>query len=196
MRKDLKSEIGGTFEEQGFTLVELLVSIVLLAIVVTAGVSVFMTVIRNSTKATILEQMRYEGLRIMDQMEREIKRAKDVNVLTLSNPDDSLEIAFDVNRNDCVQYTYYPATAGQNSFLRRCEGVCGFSTPGSCPRFTDVSVGSGIDVEAISFLVIEQPNRPKNVKITLNLRQNQLRVTRSSDEAQIEMTSTVTLRTY
>ena len=114
--------------EVGFTLIEMVVVVAVLAIVITTGISVFVSVSQSAERANLLEQLRYEGLRILDQIEREVKQAKNVESL---DGNTTLRISSDLTGSDCIQYNFFAGDVGTNGYLTQCQGFCSsFDAPG------------------------------------------------------------------
>ncbi|OIN94951.1 hypothetical protein CO015_03065 [candidate division WWE3 bacterium CG_4_8_14_3_um_filter_42_11] len=184
--------------EVGFTLIEMVVVVAVLAIVITTGISVFVSVSQSAERANLLEQLRYEGLRILDQIEREVKQAKNVESL---DGNTTLRISSDLTGSDCIQYNFFAGDVGTNGYLTQCQGFCSsFDAPGfnrqNCPKFTDDSADSGFNIIGASFQTFSPPNRPKNLNLELTLSQNQLKVSRRNESGEITVESTVSLRSY
>jgi len=70
----IKREIG--FKQSGFTLIEMLLSVSLLAIVATMGVSLMARVLKNAAKNKVQLQVKQEGDYIIQMMERAIRNSR------------------------------------------------------------------------------------------------------------------------
>ena len=185
--------------EAGFTLVEILVSIAILSIIIVATTSVFITVMQSAEKSTIQEKLRYEGLRMLDQIGREVRDAKSVEASDISGSA-LIRISLDAQGAECIQYTHY-IDPDVNGYITRCTGTCANLAavsydPTACPKFSDDSVSSGIDIKAVSYSVVSPSNRPKDVYITMTLANNVLIASRKSNIAEVTVKKTVSLRSY
>ena len=106
-------------KEYGFTLVELLVSVVLFAIVMVMGSTALLSIIKSNNKAKLINRLRDDGSRVIEEVEREIKAADEVEVATSYNLD------YRKNGNEYYRYSIVDGGSGNNNYIQKiqCTGL-------------------------------------------------------------------------
>jgi prepilin-type N-terminal cleavage/methylation domain-containing protein len=122
MRKNCKSEK----RIQGFSLIEILVSLAIFAMVVTAGTSAIMSAITSNQKAQSLNSVVTNLNLALESMAREIRLGGSY----VSSSASSIE--FDLDETDqygCSKREYYVPSGGSQIYIRRFGGCTSFSEP-------------------------------------------------------------------
>ncbi|MFC1727226.1 PilW family protein [Patescibacteria group bacterium] len=71
------------YHRQGFSLIEIIVVISILTVVLATGTSIFYTILKNTTKARIVAEVKQNGDFAISSMEREIRSSKNAEVIDL-----------------------------------------------------------------------------------------------------------------
>lgn len=160
----------------GFTLIEILTVVVILAIVAAIGTNMFFTILRGSTKTRVLAEVKQNGGYALNVLERTIRNAKGLSgggsSITIINPDDTTTIfsCQDINGDGINEILLDGASLTSDKV-----NVQG------CSIFTVTEGEAGI--------------RPDMVTIDFTLSQAGI-VTRPEEEAVINFKTTVILRNY
>ena len=171
-------------KSDGFTLVELLVVIAVLGILAGMGASIFMTIYQSYNKTRLTNQIRSEGERVIEDVEREVRNGQDV---TLSGSD--LQVA----RTDgsTVVYHFEPQHAGPTP----ARGNGYIAKNGASLTSNDLT--NGVNVSAFTFSIITPSNTPKQVVISsLRIAQSIDAPNRAGYQVSVELKTTVSLRVY
>jgi len=159
----------------GYTLIELLISIGVLGLVSGVIISSFLSLSAAYDKADVVVKVNHEGSRIMEQLSRLIRSSHEATLsgsnLILTIPADNSNLEYKANGN-CTQEEIYwsngsnPWSINKRSSSCASPAVCSVSTP--C-----VLTSTDVHVENLVFNVTEYPNQPDIVSITFELQQNQ-----------------------
>lgn len=122
-----------TGKNNGFTLIEMLIVVALLAITVGITSDILISLVRSNTRTQILNEIEQQANFVSLKIEKELRDARDV---TQELEGDTLQFT----RNDGVEITYEHTTTDGVGFLRRQVGSSGFYpvTSGSGPGAVDV----------------------------------------------------------
>lgn len=172
----------------GFTLVELLVSVTLFAIVIVLGTTALLSIMKSNNKAKMINRLRNDGSRVIEEIEREIKAADEVQVATQNNLD------YRKNGNEYYRYSIVDGGSGNNYIKKmQCTGM------GTCATdlytLTPTNNENGINVvlpPSSSFTYYDFGE----VKITLVFEQPVGVPDRADYQGSVTLNSSVTLRDY
>lgn len=181
------------FHTAGFTLIEILVSIGIVAILSTVALSMFYGTIASYEKSNSLLELQANGERILSVLSREIRSARavvgydDSQNCTQNCPSPYLIVQSQENPSICLYYGLVSTGVGEpdlwssNGYIFREEISC----PAD-PSIYDGSPGSGaealsnrnptdprngINAVSLSFLVSAPTDRKASVQMSLELRQ-------------------------
>lgn len=194
----------------GFSLIELLVSMGLLAIIGGIGVSIFAIINTSYNQSNALSQMQTQGSQVLEVIERSVRGASNIhtassgsdgclNTLCLIAEIPSNSIEYEIN-GQCSQtvYGWNNETASQNGTISRYylddfNNLCN-GTPivlFDDHTYTGISV-TELDGEDV-FTVIDGPDGVDAVEIAFNLSSG---VDVPTDHANVPLRTTVGLRDY
>lgn len=166
----------------GFTLVEILVVISILAIIVVAGSNMFFTLLRGSNKTKVLQSAKQNGNYAISVMERMIRNARNISgsgsSIVIQNPDGQ-QTTF-----ECCGTSPDLMIASRSGTLtcQQTRLTSGEVKVSSCPAV--FSVVSGVI-----------GTKPAVVTIKFSLSQAGI-TTRPEEQATIDFQTTVSLRNY
>lgn len=164
--KKMRLHSGGVTLENGFTLVEILVVIAIIAIVGTMLVAIFYSTLRGSNKAQILAIIKQNGQAVLENMDKTIRDADNVACNSLDGA--TLVI---VKNGIYTRYRFFPPSASTNGVIQQdnpvqpasgnnsdiklfkdnvCSDPMGTDSP-VVNTLTDINTLSGISVENGSF---------------------------------------------
>lgn len=175
--------------EKGFTLVELLVSVSIFAIVIVIAASIFFVIVRINNQARLISKLKNNGARVIEDMERDLKAT---DWILIENGGQTLKF----RKNNSDYYSYEIATSGNgNEIIMKGEN-CG-SDYSNCVFVTVTPNDSenGIDVvEAESnFAYFSEQGE---VRVTLVFGAVEALSSLKDYQATIELETTVKLRDY
>lgn len=150
-------------KQQGFTLIEIIVVVVLLAITMGVTSDILITLVRSNTKTQVLNEIEQQANFVSLKIEKELRDAIDAtspypNQLVFTRRDDKVE----------VTYTCSDCDSGGN------VGKLTRSVDGNAP--VDVTIGGnigGVDVVCSNCFTIEGTN-PKVVRLDMDFKESQL----------------------
>ena len=180
-----------TKNEQGFTLVELLVSLVIFSIVMGLGSTALLSIMQSNNKAKLINRLRTDGSRVIEEIEREIKVADEVQALTSYNLD------YRKNSNEYYRYSIIDnsSTDNNNSIVKtQCTGL-GIGCTTSLYTLTPTDNQNGLNVAlppSSSFTYYDYGE----VKIIFTFEQPVGLPDRQEYQGSITLNSSVTLRDY
>ncbi|MBU0708191.1 prepilin-type N-terminal cleavage/methylation domain-containing protein [Patescibacteria group bacterium] len=183
---------------KGFTLIELLVSVAILAIVAGVGVTVFLSVTQSYTKAGIINNLRYEGSRVMEDLSRVIRSGTNLeasaSTLTVTIDRESLEF----NQNGSCETAVFQldGVIGYNDRIRKSLSNCDETAVGA-GVITDDDLVTGVNVRNLVFTVTDGGTvRPDRVDISLTLEEGLFAPNRQEYTAEVVLTNSVSTRRY
>ena len=180
----------GFDDERGFTLVETLVALALFSVVVIISVSVLLTVMRSTTKAKIINRLRSNAARVMEEIERDVRAADEV--LTATSTTTNLDLR--INGDSYYRYAIVQV-ANQPDYIQQL--VCaddGFSVDCTTSVLTPTDLETGLNVNANTVFTIYSDR--EEVKVTLVFEQPEPILDKPEYNATIQMESSIVLRNY
>ena len=157
-------------ENKGFSLVEVLLTIALVGVIMGTGTTLFLSIIRSSTKARVLTEVKQNGNYAMNLMDRQIRNARTVELVG----GDELVVRF--------------LGGGQTVFL--CDG-----TDGLIKQDGVSLVAENLTVTDCSSVFAVIGSTPPVVSVVFTLAQNTASA-RPEDIAQVSFDKSITLRNY
>lgn len=172
-------------QKNGFTLIEMILVVVLLAITVGVTSDILISLVRSNTKTQVLNEIQQQANFISLKIEKELRDADDIDT-TKSNSD---TLVF--TRKDETAITYHLDSA--NNVLQRVVGDYDEDSNPYVPITSNVSPG-GVEVTCIdSECFSVAGNNPKVVKINLRFEQAQ-RDTGMTYSGSAEIRSSIVVR--
>ena len=168
---------------RGFTLVELLVVIAMVAVIGVVMLAIFTNTLRGSHKAQVLSAIKQNGQAVLEAMDRDIRNADNVVCATSTN----LVI---ISGGDYTRYRFITPTGTANGLIQQdnptkqidpgtgeeeteaafSNRVCNPNDPMTQTSIlTDTNSRSGVSVASGSFERISQPGSTDDVTITINI---------------------------
>lgn len=211
-----------TTKSQGFSLIELLISMALLAIMIGVGASIFLVINNTNSRAVAYTRLQTQGSQNIEVLEKAIRSAGQAQVLNAGDTGClsgaasclSLRINSDTieqklnNRCYYTLYAWYAPTSSSNGRLVRYHRTQTL-TSNACPAGTiadydlfDSDLLSGISVEQVGatplFSVIDGANGIDQVKFSMTLIEGIGRKRSSGPEVRtkVDFVNTVNMRTY
>lgn len=189
---------------KGFTLLEILVVLTIMAIV-TASTLLFLTnTFKGSNQATVTSEVKQNGQAVLDSLERQIRGGKDAAAVGTDNT----QIRIDLPDNTNSLFIKCFLVSSSNPAVNGWIGVATKPT-GQNPSDSDFvrvtndnpnSPGSGVDVGsctlAASPTVTSPRFAPAVVFITFTLDQGQGAPSRQDFKANVQYETTISLRNY
>jgi len=167
---------------QGFTLLEMLVTISLLALIATTGTQLLTTILKNSSKARIGQLVKQEGNFAMMAMERTIRNAKSIDISSIPCSSEMTKLALVNYNGDDLAFEFI--NIGASGYIAS-EGAS------IKPITSDaVEVSSG-NFECDSGL----DNSPAMIKVDFTLKQANSSL-RPEETVSIPFHQTISLRNY
>ena len=167
--------------KRGFTLLELLLVIGIVAIVGVIAADIFVNVTRSYNKAEIITRVQRSGNSVLAQMSSEIRNSRGVISPSPGATGSSLTIEDASGKQ--VTFDFSPAAGGNNGYVSR-NGVA----------ISDSDLSTGVNITNLSFTVLD--TRPLVVGISLSLEQPLGVPGRIDFQAATTMQTSVSLRTY
>lgn len=144
---DLRRARSLNSDQQGFTLVELLVSMLVFAIFLTILISSIVGITRASTRVSVIAQTSNGILSVFQSMDRQIRYADSINFpATVANGNVYVEFRTPASSapngvTTCTQYRYVPSTLSLQ--LRQWPDVAGTPAPAWINGLTNVANDGG-----------------------------------------------------
>jgi len=201
-------------EQQGLSLIELLVSIGLLAILGGIGVSIFAIINTSYNQSQALSKMQTQGSQVLEVIERSIRGSSNVqqvgngqngctgnSCLVIEVPTSSLEYQINGGCNQTV-YAWRQPNVSQSKngslvryYLNENNAACG--TPSTEIELFDTNPSLGVSIERLDgdnvFTIIQGSNNIDAVEIAFNLSTG---VNITNGTANVPLRTTVGLRDY
>ena len=185
--------------QKGFTLIEILVTVAILGLISTAAISIFSSMTAAYNKSSIINELREEGSRVMDDMERLVRSSGEAAIggsseLILTLNTSSLEYQ---QNGQCKTVTLTLAlgsvATNKNNYINKALSDCEGTASGA-GEMTNTDRTSGVNVSALTFSVTG--TGPKVVKISLSLEQGLAAAARQDYRASVNLETTVSTRSY
>ena len=176
-------------QNNGFTLIELLVAVSIFAIVVMITMSVLVSMVKSSNKARMLNRIRDDGTRVMEDIEREVKSADEILV---SSTDVSLNLRID---NSYTQYNIVLGTSDTNGYVEKKSNCPNTNFGNECTisTMTPTDADKGLNLTSDTTFTVNG----SEVKIILDLTQPvSLPADKADYQASVRLESTVKTRSY
>ncbi|MCA9391847.1 type II secretion system protein [candidate division WWE3 bacterium] len=161
---------------EGFTLVELLVTITVLGVITGVMITTFISLSSAYDKADVITQINHEGLRSMEQIVRMVRNSYNATVngtteLILDIPDDSSNVEYSTNGScKTVTLTHVVNQPSSPNVITKVASDCA-GTP-SCSALAPCSLtSSDVSVNNLDFTLKEGGTDPDLVTITFDLEQ-------------------------
>lgn len=167
---------------RGFTLIELLVVMSIMTVIGVIGLDIFSSVLRGSNKANVVNEVKENGQQALDVMERYIRNAQTVSV-----PNDK-ELNLTVNNGTVIFKCDLGVTPNGKITMKIGSD--------SVRDLTNTHPQSGVDVNSCTLTQTGGGTAPKVIKIDLVLDQGAQASTRKEFQANVKLSTTVSLRTY
>ncbi|NTV31168.1 prepilin-type N-terminal cleavage/methylation domain-containing protein [candidate division WWE3 bacterium] len=158
---------------EGFTLIEILVSIGVMSIIAGISISIFLSLSSAYDKANVVSTVNQEGSRVMEQMVRTIRNASNAveiaspSGVRLTIPRQAGNLEYSSN-GGCTQVELYYDDPS-NSIRKTTSSCDGTSL---CPSGNPcVLTSTTVEVSSASYDVTENDDSPDQVRISLVLRQ-------------------------
>ena len=193
------------YSQKGFTLIEILVTVAILGLISTAAISIFNSMSAAYNKSSIINELREEGSRVMDDMERLVRASSDASCIDAAGslmtcPTSGLgltlnEGSLEYSQNGgCKEVQFQKqSAANKNDHVSKLLSVCEVGAIGA-GEMTNTDRTSGVNVSALTFSVTG--TGPKVVKISLNLEQGLAAAARQDYQASVNLETTVSTRSY
>ncbi len=194
-----------TTNQTGFTLIEILVTVAILGLISTVAISIFTSMTAAYNKSSIINELREEGSRVMDDMERLVRSSSEANCINAAGspttcPTSGLGLTLSegsleyLQNGSCKEVKFQKQSAANKNdhiykFLSDCEvGAIGAG------EMTNIDTTSGVNVLTLTFNVTGSD--PKVVKIYLTLEQGLAAAGRQDYQANVNLETTVSTRSY
>lgn len=201
---------------QGFSLIELLVSIALLGIIAGIGVSLFAIINNAYNRADAVSRMQTQGQQSLEQVERSIRSASGVQLLSSTDPGCSAtqclvltvpaaSIEYTLNGGcSLTGYSWTDANFTQGSIangsLKRYSPTGGSGTCSAAPiELFDADPSTGISVEPNGgdVFTVNTSSAISNVAISLTLTQGaQMKPSGNDTRVKVSLKTTTSMRKY
>lgn len=143
----------------GFTLVEMLVVITILAVVGGILTEVFVRTLRANNKSQVLSIVKQNGQNTLELIDKAVRNSEEVICPVSSDTASSVlvisKVSETTNQSELFRFTYIPPTASTNGYLTQDMPVAGF-TQANCgdivaitPKLTDDTAQTGVSVSAL-----------------------------------------------
>lgn len=156
---------------QGLTLIELMVSLAIFLVVLIVVTSIFLTAIKNQRKAFVTQNLQDNARYIIEVISKEVRMSE---IQSVAGPDKNLFIKNQEGID--IQYQFHPAT----KTIRRNDGG---------PSGPQEINSSRVRVDG-EFYVIKGPTQKPRVTIVMRV------YPADADEPEIRIQNTITSRTY
>ncbi len=176
-------------KKSGFTLIEILVSIVILGIVAVIGSQMFFSILKNTAKTRTLAEVKQNGNHALAVMIRMIRNARSIE---LNSDDQTCELGMKKLKimNPDWEWTEFQFNEDPDPEKRRVI----FATESHTDDLTSGEVA--IDTtKAYTFDCIDPGDGPPTVTINFTLIQVEVGA-RAEEAARVDFRTTVSLRTY
>ena len=166
--------------KKGFTLVEILVVMAIMAVVGTIMVAIFTNTLRGSNKSQILAVIKQNGQSVLADMNRVIRGADDIICPQSGSPSDTLVIA---KEGIYTRFRFIPPSGNINGSINQDSPVAGSDLtaflnsvctdlldPLATAVLTDTNPQSGVSVDSATFTRNKQSGFEDNVTVSFILK--------------------------
>lgn len=188
----------------GFTLIEILMALAVLGIVAGVSVTVFLSVMQSYTKSVIINKLRSEGSRVMEDLSRVVKGGNELIGVGAGPPYENLTVILDresleyAQNGNCetVNFVYQLAGSDYNNGILKNLSDCDGTKVGE-GEITDDDWITGVNVSSVSYTVTDGGGlRPDQINIELVLEQGLGAPSRKEYAAGVTLRNTVSTRDY
>lgn len=171
-------ELQSTRLSSGFTLVEILVVMAIMAIVGTIMVAIFSNTLRGSNKSQILAVVKQNGQAVLDNMDKAMRDADGVVCPKLDESSNTLVL---VKNGRYTRFRFIPSLPGENGYIQQdspapgndinsfLKTVCTDISIAGTIVLTDTNPQSGVSVANGSFSRNQQPGFKDSVTVSFTL---------------------------
>lgn len=177
--------------QRGFTLIEMLVALTILAIATTSTLLFLTNILKGSNQSNITQEVKQNGQVVLDSLERQIRNGRDANNI------DSNSIQIVIDDNNSFYIRCFPTAALANGYI-------GAVTKSSSPALSDyvpvtnnnpAHPEAGIDVASCT-LRVDKNASPPVVTIKFTMNQGLGAPSRQDFQANVAFQDTISLRNY
>ncbi|MDO8487107.1 MAG: prepilin-type N-terminal cleavage/methylation domain-containing protein [Candidatus Curtissbacteria bacterium] len=187
--------------KQGFTLVELLVGLGLLALTVGSALLFLTSVFRGSNQAAVITEVKQNGQSVLDSLERQIRGASDARQMQGGElPQGAINgLVLTVGAARTLYVACFSSTASVNGWigLANMQTGAGLSLSDYKPLTNNASVIEGVDISTCSFSVVAATTvSPAIVSVKFTINQGVSAPSRSDFLSNAQFQTTISLRKY
>lgn len=178
----------------GFTLIEFLIVLGVLAVAIGSSLLVLTSVLRGSNQANITSEVKQNGQATLDSIEGQIRNANDARDLLPLPAGASDGVALTLSDGTSASIACFPAGANTNGSIKLLSGIVTSYT-----SLTNQDTVSGVDVTDCSFSVISATTgaqSPAIVKVSFVANQGIAAPSRQDFKANVKFETTISLRRY
>lgn len=139
-------------QEQGFTLIEVLVSVALIGVLVTMATTIFINTVRNAKKADIVNEARQNASLVIDQLQRDVR--------TSSSPASINATGTSMTVNGIVWLCVAEVPGTTNGYITR--------DAGTAVTITNKDKVSGVSVNSCNFTPLLSSTELVTFNFTIN----------------------------
>lgn len=153
----------------GFTLLEIMITTAIMAVIGILISQVFFTTTRVNTKTELLKDMKQNGQFAMDTISRMIRASLEINSTCTSSGSQSSSIQI---TNPDGQMTTFGCFLDSSTGATRIASTSAYSGQSDYLTSKNVSLGStSCDSSSLTFICTSSPDQPSRVKVVYTLRQ-------------------------
>lgn len=189
-------------KSSGFTLVELLVVLGILAVTVGVALVFLTSVLRGTNQANIIGELKQNGQVVLDSLERQIRNAKSASVYQTANqpPGSSSHIILKQPDNSNIHLVCFTPTLVGNGWIGVWQDPTGVGLGDAANLYastTNKDPVGGVNVNICNVTVTTSTSSsPSIVSISFTMQQGRLAPSRKDYVASLEFKTTISLRQY
>lgn len=179
-------------QSEGFTLIEFLIVLGVLATAVASALLVLTSVLRGTNQANITAEVKQNGQVVLDTLEPQIRNARDAKDLSPLPPGANDGVSLTLGDGTSLNIACFPAGANTNGYI-------GTSTAASYTSVTNQDLTSGVDVTDCNLRVIPASVGAVNsafVSVSFVMNQGKNAPSRQDFKANVKFETTISLRRY